>query len=113
MPIIKVDTFEEAQQRRGEQIDAGGGCLLIDASLKAETVPLIEKLIDGEPFKGEPIGEIKWKGLVRGEDEDTGEPATLWIKRPLILVVGDKSLKVLDEIEKLVPGFIAKFGPVK
>lgn len=113
MTIKKVETFELAQQMRGEQINKRGGALILDASKEGDPKHLLEKLIDGEKYAGKSYDDTKWKGRVSGEDETTGEPVSVWLVKPLVLVVGDASMPMLDEMEKLVPGFVEKFGPVE
>lgn len=74
------------------------GCLLIDDTQDGEPRHLLEKLIvgvalpeDGTPV---PVDELPWK------------------HDPQIVIVGDAKAKLLKTFEKLVPGFMERFGPV-
>jgi hypothetical protein len=75
------------------------GALLIDEDQDGEPRHLLEKLIHGMalPGDGTPVNakEIPWKA------------------DPQVVIVGKKQEKLLDEFEKLIPGFKAKVGPVK
>lgn len=75
------------------------GALLIDEDEKGEPRHLLEKLIHGMalPSDGSPVDakHIPWK------------------TDPQVVIVGKGNEKLLDEFEKLVPGFKAKVGPVK
>ena len=75
------------------------GSLLIDEEQGGEPRHLIEKLLHGDalPADGTPVDarSLNWKA------------------EPSVVIVGKKQEKLLDEFEKLVPGFKAKVGPVK
>lgn len=113
MAILKVEDFGTAQRLRGDQINQGGGALILDASKPGTFKHMLEKLIKGQKYAGQPYHKINWKGRIHGTDEETGKPVAVWEVKPLVLVVGDESMPLLDEMEKLVPGFIEKFGPVE
>ena len=75
------------------------GVLLIDEDQEGEPRHLIEKLLHGEalPADGTPVPASKLD----------------WKADPQVIIVGKKQEKLLDEFEKLVPGFAKKVGPVK
>lgn len=75
------------------------GSLLIDDDTEGEPRHLLEKIIFGMalPADGTPIPASK----------------VLWKVDPQVVVVGKKQEKLLDEFEKMVPGFKDKVGPVK
>jgi hypothetical protein len=101
-----------ANSLRNQHIGAGGaftpdrskswkphGSLLIDEDQDGEPRHLLEKLLHGDalPEDGTPVPADKLN----------------WKVEPTVVVVGKKQEKLLDEFEKLVPGFKAKVGPVK
>lgn len=70
------------------------GALLVDDTQAGEPRHLLEKLIIGDALtQPRPAKEIPWKA------------------DPLVIVVGKKAA-ILDEFEKLAPGFVKMFGPV-
>jgi hypothetical protein len=75
------------------------GSLLLDEDTEGEPRHLIEKLLHGGalPADGAPVkaASLNWKA------------------EPSVVIVGKKQEKLLDEFEKLVPGFKVKVGPVK
>lgn len=81
---------------RNHALCHGKSALIIDgANLNLSTKNLLEVIIDGEELKfGQALTDIKWK------------------KEPQILVVGENGIRRLEEIEKALPGFRDKFGPV-
>jgi hypothetical protein len=101
------------QALRGSQIGQGNGCLLV---LKPDgdehkIEHQIEKLLAGEKL-------IRGEKLLVGESNrtDTWEaPKDLsklrWKKNPMVLVYGHDE-KVLDQFEKVLPGFKKFVGPV-
>lgn len=78
------------------------GALLIDDTQDGEARYLLEKLVDGESFGPNP-----------GQEPTVPKPAkdVKWKKEPMVIFVGDK-IKLLDDFEKLAPGFTKMFGPV-
>ncbi len=96
MTIFVVDTFDEAQHRRNVHMKEGGkGSLILDPDKGGEYPHLIEKLIVAEKFVGKHVADTPWKD------------------RAEVYCVGDGGVEMLDEIEKLVPGFKVLFGPVE
>lgn len=81
-----------ANALRNSQIGQKKGCLLLDETTVGEINHLLEKIIVGAPFK-EGMKDIPWKDDV------------------MVITVNDKD-SMLDEIGKLVPGFIETHGPV-
>jgi hypothetical protein len=75
------------------------GMLLLDEGQNGEPRHLIEKLLHGValPADGTSVSakSLKWK------------------QEPSVVIVGKANEKLLDEFEKLVPGFKDKVGPVK
>lgn len=80
---------------RNISINQGRGALMIDEDNDGELAPLIEKLIKESslPDIVTDIDVLPWKAV------------------PNIVFVGEKR-SVLQQIEKRVPGFIDKFGPI-
>lgn len=83
----------------GSGLEADGrarGFLLVDADNDGEAKPLLEKLIHHAalPDHPVPVDSVPWK------------------HDPQVVLIGSKA-KLLDEFEKLVPGFTKKFGPVE
>lgn len=69
--------------------------LLIDENQNGDLKGLLEKIIRGDQLQfGQTVDEINWKA------------------NPQIIVVGEFGAARLEEIERLLPGFKAKFGPV-
>jgi hypothetical protein len=92
-----------ANTLRNQAVSQKRGALLIDdfdphkdEKKQAQAKHLVEKLLIGTPLPGnvEDLNALPWK------------------KDPVIILVGERGLKKLAEIEALVPGFKAKFGPV-
>jgi energy-coupling factor transporter ATP-binding protein EcfA2 len=101
-----------ANTMRNTAIQNGRGCLLLDETTEGEPKILIEKIIVGEEFPADITKHAK----VSFDEKDQpvvkrGLDALPWKKDPLVLVVGDKGKELLYAIEKICPGFIAKFGP--
>jgi hypothetical protein len=89
MIIMNAATFAEAQMHRAAKINAGHGALILDADHPGELPHLIEKLIAGAKFRGEPVDKIAWK------------PGAT------VICVGAGGKALLAKIEKLLPGFTA------
>jgi len=91
-----------ANNLRNNHINQGNGALLVDDSQTGEPRYLLEKLMLGESL-GEP-----------GMGPPVPRPASkiTWKADPLVIVVGDK-IAIMDEFEKLAPGFKKMLGPVK
>lgn len=88
MKIVEMATFADAQLARGQKITAREGALIL-SDLGGEPQHLIEKIMDGQRFVGQPLNQIKWK------------------KNPVVYVVGAAGKKLLAQIEAMAPGFTA------
>jgi len=77
---------------RNSQIGQSKGCLLLDETTTGELNHLLEKIIIGVPFT-EGMKDIPWK------------------KEAMVVAVNDKA-ELLDEFEKMVPGFREQLGPI-
>lgn len=82
-----------ARALRNNQISNKKGALLIDEDQLGELHIQLEKIIDGVPYNLKNWQSLPWKADA------------------MIITVGDKA-KVLDEFEKMMPGFKERFGPV-
>jgi len=109
MAILIIDgphgeAIEFAQTLRAARIAKGGGALIVlkPGAGKGHEHALphqVEKLLAGETLPGPGPGPgIEAEGLP-------------WKPNPLVLVPAGNEA-VLADIEALVPGFTAKFGPV-
>ena len=80
---------------RNDLINHKRGALLLDEQTEGEPIHLLEKLIDSaDPFEaGTAASKTKWK------------------KDGVVIAVG-KQIALIDELEKLAPGFKKQFGPV-
>lgn len=78
------------------------GALLVDDTQTGEPRYLLEKLMDGD-FLSEKAGTGP---AIPREAKDIK-----WKIDPVVILVGDK-IRLLDEFEKLAPGFTEMFGPV-
>jgi len=109
MPIIHITGPAKSgkslmgNSMRNTQISNGKGALLVDDTQEGEARYLLEKLIDGDHL-----------GAISGDGPAIPRPAkdVNWKPEPAIIFVGDK-IKLLDEFEKIVPGFTKMFGPVR
>lgn len=92
-----------ANSMRNTQIGNGKGALLVDDTQDGEARYLLEKLVVGIPL-----------GEKSGEGPAVPRPAAdiPWKDDPVIIFVGDK-IALLDEFEKIAPGFTKMFGPVR
>lgn len=104
-----------ANSFRAQGVNLGRGTLLIDDHLKDDgaTAILLEKIIaDGdEDFLNGKRGRLT---DTHGKPKkETFDIATInWKNDPVIIFVGD-AIERLADIEKMVPGFTKKFGPVR
>lgn len=81
-----------ANAMRNNQIAHGNAALLVDEGQDGDPIPLLEKIIDGQPLTAKtPFANIPWK------------------RDPMVILVGDKA-EMLDVFEDLVPGFTAGMG---
>lgn len=87
MAIVRVETLEEAQAIRSGRINKKCGALILDPAHPGEPRYLLEKIITGVPFVGQPIDEVPWK------------------PDPTVILVGDGASEMLAAIEKIAPGF--------
>ena len=101
MPIIIVTGPSKsgkstiANALRNNAINYKRGALLVDETCDGETIPLLEKIIAGEPLKqGATASEQNWK------------------PESSIIIVGDDAAERLASFEEMVPGFAAFHGPV-
>lgn len=77
---------------RNSQVGQGKGCLLIDETTEGDLNHLLEKIIVGIPFE-EGMTDIPWK------------------KESMVIFVNDTD-KLIEEFEKMVPGFVEQLGPI-
>lgn len=99
MNIVKLTGGTSWQQRaaaqylRSKQVDAGKGCTIILQDEQHPLVGQLEKIVSGMPLHaGMKLEEIPWK------------------PDPLIILVGEGNW--LARVERHLPGFTEKFGPV-
>jgi hypothetical protein len=100
-----------AQTMRNTAISNGRGCLLLDETTEGEPSVLAEKIIVGEKLPVDVRNHLKVELVDDKPVVSRGLDAIAWKKDPLVIVVGDKGKALLQEIEKVCPGFISKFGP--
>jgi hypothetical protein len=100
-----------ANTMRNTAISNGRGCLLLDETTEGEPSVLAEKIIVGEKLPADVRNHFKVEAVDGEPVVARGIDAVAWKKDPLVIVVGDKGKALLWEIEKVCPGFVAKFGP--
>jgi ATP/maltotriose-dependent transcriptional regulator MalT len=84
-----------ANALRAQQISNQRGALLIDEANDGEPAPLLQKILQGVHLQpGVAADKQPWK------------PASA------VIIVGAKKAALLDEFERLAPGFAAVHGPV-
>lgn len=87
---------------RNNQISKGHGALLIDEGADTKDLrPHVEKLLLGQVLP-EKAPDGGWFG-----------PGMKWKSSITVVLVGGQASQTLSRIESLVPGFTAKFGPVR